>query len=112
MNNTEKTISFASTKNIDIAHADRLTELEKKITHDETNDFLDRIQRHFDEAYIHLDVKQIKEQQHKQQGFKWKALLVTNRGRFHTEQIGFGVKHSLAQTFNALEEQINNKLKD
>ena len=110
MSITSTTKQYESTPHVDIAHTERLEPLEQKIVHDEAKEFLQGLQHYFDETYMHLDVKQIKEQQRGVQGYKWKALLITNRGRFHAEQIGFGIEHSLANTFNAIEEQINSKL--
>lgn len=103
-------VGFGMTPNVDLSHADRLTNKEHSLTHHEAVEFLEDVARFFDETYLHLDVKKIKEQTRRQQGLKWKALLITNRGRYHTEQIGYGVPDSLSNTFDALKQQISSRL--
>lgn len=92
---------------VDMSHTNRLSGREHTTARIETEEFLRHItNRYVDDAYLHLDVKRVKETRRGLDGLKWKALLVTNKGRFVAEQIGFGVFHSLHTTFDALEGQL------
>lgn len=103
-------ISYEDEKHVDFAHVDRLSSREQSFADHHANEFLDDIERHFDETYLHLDVKILREQKRGVAGMKWKVLLITNRGRYHTEQMGFGVEHSLKNAFDALKQQIKSRL--
>ena len=95
---------------VDLAHVNRLSSKEYSVAQHEASAFLARVERYFDETYLHLDVKQLNERQRGVSKLCWKVLLVTNRGRYHTEQSGFGVEESLRHAFSALEEQVRSRL--
>jgi hypothetical protein len=92
---------------VDITHTNRLSQRERATTQTEAQAFLQHVkQRYVDDAYLHLDVKRVKETRGGIDGLKWKALLVTNRGRFSAQQMGFGAFNSLHKTFDALDLQL------
>lgn len=92
---------------VDVTHTNRLSARERATTQEEAHAFLQHVkQRYVNDAYLHLDVKRVKETHGGLDGLKWKALLVTNRGRFSAQQIGYGAFNSLHKTFDALDSQL------
>ena len=106
----DKRMFLGVSQGVDVAHTERLSRVEHRLAADMAGEFVDLLQRYVDEAYVHMDVKKVREQRRGVPGVKWKVLLVTNKGRYHTEQMGFGVEHSLKQAFDVLEQQVRSRL--
>ncbi|MFT4250840.1 MAG: hypothetical protein ACMXYD_05770 [Candidatus Woesearchaeota archaeon] len=100
----DKTQDYA---HVDITHTNRLSTRERAIVDVEAAAFITHIKaRYVNDAYLHLDVIRTKETKAGVNGIAFKALLVTNKGRFFAEQQGFGVFNSLHSAFEALETQL------
>lgn len=95
----------------DISHTKRLSPREVQEARTEALDFLEGIQHYFDQVYLHLDVSRHREQT---RGgipqYQWRALLVTDNGRYYADDVGFGVADSLHNTFEALETEISSRV--
>jgi len=76
----------------------------------ETDEFLQRIKRSVDTAYVHLDVQPQKEQTRNIPAYRWRVLLVTNRGRYYADDWSFGAVESLKQVYDKIEQQIEQRL--
>ena len=93
---------------VDITHTNRLSTRERAIVDVEATAFITHIKRRYvNDAYLHLDVIRTREKKAGESGLAFKALLVTNKGRFFAEQSGFGVFNALHSTFEALETQLS-----
>jgi hypothetical protein len=99
-----------SSADMDVSHTKRLSATELKVVQEEADRFLARMNRFFDEAYIHVDVSNTKEGYMGLRGLEWRVLLVTNRGRYHATFADAGVEASIRGAFGVLEQQVLSRL--
>lgn len=94
---------------IDIAHTKLLSKTRKYLVEQEAQSFLERINRHSN-GYLHLDVATHKERTRHVPAYRWRALLVTDNGRYHADSWDFGAVESLRKTLDKLEVQLESRL--
>lgn len=95
---------------IDMSHVEVLDARTHKYAVREAEDFLTRIRHHVDTAYLHLDVQPQKEQTRSVPAYRWRALLITNRGRYYADDWSFGAVESLKNVLDKVEQQITHRL--
>ncbi len=110
MNNTQVLDEKMRAMHIDMSHVGVLSERTQRHAIREAEDFLVRIRNFVDTAYLHLDVQPQKEQTRNVSAFRWRALLVTNRGRYYADDWSFGAIESLKNVFDKLEQQMTHRL--
>lgn len=88
----------------------RLNEIDQLRSMKVAHEFLGRIMNHVDMTYLHLDVDQHKEQTRTVPAYRWRALLITNRGRYHADGWSFGASEALSVVLDKLYEQLDSRL--
>lgn len=95
---------------LDASRVNELPARTQRYVKQEAEEFLARLRRHVDTAYLHLDVQPQKEQTRNVPAYRWRALLVTNRGRYYADDWSFGAVESLKQVLDKVEQQVAHRL--
>lgn len=95
---------------VDMSHKDVLSTRIQRYANKEAEEFIQRVRQFADTAYLHLDVQPQKEQTRNTPSYRWRALLVTNRGRYYADDWSFGAIESLKQVLDKVEQQLHQRL--
>ena len=99
----------ATSPGIDLVHTSRLGKADQQRILGEAEEFLGRIRRQSNQAYIRLDVE---EQKAKTQGipaYRWRALLITDIGRYYADDWEVGAVESVKKVLEQLETQMESR---
>ncbi len=110
MIHTQKQDEGMRAMHVDMSHGGVLSTTNQQYAIKEAEDFLARIRHVVDTAYLHLDVQTQKETNQALQSYRWRALLVTNRGRYYADDWSFGALQSLKNVLDKVEQQMTNRL--
>lgn len=110
MENTSSTESRAHAMHADISNISVLSKRMQRYVKAETQELFERLRHDVDTAYLHLDVQPQKERTKGIQAYRWRALLITNRGRYYADDWSFGAIESLKQVLEKVEQQLQHRI--
>ncbi len=88
---------------------EKLTSSEKSAMNDDLVSFIERYSNKFQEACVHLYIKEVSEKFREKKKFSIRINLTTDRGRFYSSEEDFGVQQALHLALRQLEVQIEKK---
>jgi hypothetical protein len=108
--NSERIERTDNVPRVDMAHASRLSPRERAVAMSVAEDFLVSQTRNFNQLYLHLDVEEHKEKTRGVPAYRWRALLMTDRGRYYCEDSDFGAAEGLKTALDTLKAEIDSRL--